>query len=302
MSALRDKLIKNTKLKYTSVLSDSQILKDNTMIDIGIPGVNLALSAELDGGLTSGVTVIAGPSRHFKSGFALLMVAAFLRKYQDGIVLFFDSEFGMPEAYFNTFQIDRDKIIHIPITDIEQLKFELVSQLNAIERGEHIMIVVDSIGNLSSKKESEDAAKGSGAADMTRAKELKSFYRIITPHLKLKNIPFIGINHTYKTMELYSKDIISGGCVVKDTEIQTVNGLVKIQDLIEGDVIITNYGNNSISHVWTPETLDNGYPECYEIEFEDGHTIICSETHKFLINGKWIEAKDIVTGMDCQTI
>jgi hypothetical protein len=73
------------------------------------------------------------------------------------------------------------------------------------------MIVIDSIGNLASKKEVEDALDGKSVVDMTRAKGIKSLFRMVTPHLNLKDIPMVTINHTYKTLELYSKDVVGGG-------------------------------------------------------------------------------------------
>ena len=73
------------------------------------------------------------------------------------------------------------------------------------------MIIIDSVGNLASKKEVEDALKGSSAADMTRAKQLKSLFRMVTPHLTLKDIPMVVVNHIYMTQEMYSKPIVSGG-------------------------------------------------------------------------------------------
>jgi hypothetical protein len=74
-----------------------------------------------------------------------------------------------------------------------------------------LIVVIDSIGNLASKKEVEDALDGKSVADMSRAKQIKSLFRMITPHLSLKDIPMIVVNHTYKTMELYSKDVVGGG-------------------------------------------------------------------------------------------
>ena len=73
------------------------------------------------------------------------------------------------------------------------------------------MIIVDSIGNLASKKEVEDALEGKSVADMTRAKQLKSLFRMVTPHLNLKDIPMVVVNHTYKEMSMYPKDIVGGG-------------------------------------------------------------------------------------------
>jgi RecA/RadA recombinase len=173
--------------------------------------INVALSGSVDGGLTPGLTMLAGPSKHFKTGFALLMASAFLKKYKDGVVLFYDSEFGTPQAYFNTFGIPFDSVVHTPITDIEELKFDIMQQMKELTRGEHVMIVIDSIGNLASKKEVDDAMDGKSVADMSRAKQLKSLFRMITPHLTLKDIPMVVINHTYKTIEMYSKDVVGGG-------------------------------------------------------------------------------------------
>jgi hypothetical protein len=73
------------------------------------------------------------------------------------------------------------------------------------------MIIIDSVGNLASKKEVEDAMKQSSAADMTRAKQLKSLFRMVTPHLTLKDIPMVVVNHVYMTQEMYSKAVVSGG-------------------------------------------------------------------------------------------
>ena len=54
------------------------------------------------------------------------------------------------------------------------------------------------MGNLASKKEVEDAEAGKSVADMSRAKAFKSLFRMVTPHLTLKDIPLIVVNHTYK--------------------------------------------------------------------------------------------------------
>jgi hypothetical protein len=86
-----------------------------------------------------------------------------------------------------------------------------MKQLTALERGERVMIVIDSIGNLASKKEVEDALNEKSVADMSRAKQLKSLFRMITPYLTLKDIPMVVVNHTYKEIGLYPKDIVGGG-------------------------------------------------------------------------------------------
>ena len=209
--SLKEKLIKNSTIDLTSTLTDSKIFAKKDMIPTSVPMINVALSGSVDGGLTPGLTMLAGPSKHFKTGFALLLASSFLKKYKDGVILFYDSEFGTPQDYFNTFNISFDSVVHTPITDVEELKFDIMTQLKNIERGDKVMIVIDSIGNLASKKEVEDALDQKSVADMSRAKQLKSLFRMITPHLSLKDIPMAVINHTYKEIGMFPKDIVGGG-------------------------------------------------------------------------------------------
>lgn len=209
--SLRDRLIKNSTIDFTATLTDSKIFGKKDMIPTRVPMINVALSGRIDGGLTPGLTVLAAPSKHFKTAFSLLLASAFLKANPDGIILFYDSEFGTPESYFTSFGVPLESVVHTPITDIEQLKFDVMQQLSEIKRNDKIMIVVDSVGNLASKKEVEDAMKQSSAADMTRAKQLKSLFRMVTPHLTLKDIPMVVVNHVYMTQEMYSKAVVSGG-------------------------------------------------------------------------------------------
>jgi RecA/RadA recombinase len=209
--SLIDKLKKNTTIKDSEILATSKFFTKKDMIPTTVPAINVALSGRLDGGFVPGITMWAGPSKHFKSLFSLLMAKAYMDKYKDAAILFYDSEFGTPINYFETFGIDMKRVIHTPVKDVEELKFDIMKQLQSIERGERIMIVVDSIGNLASKKEIDDALEQKSAADMTRAKQIKSLFRMITPHLNLKDIPMVVVNHTYKTMEMYAKDVVGGG-------------------------------------------------------------------------------------------
>ena len=211
MSDLLNKLRKNTTIKDSDILSDSKFFNAKDMIATTIPAINIALSGKINGGFVPGLTIWAGPSKHFKTSFSLLMAKAYMDKYQDAVMLFYDSEFGTPQSYFDSFGIDTSRVLHTPITDVEQLKFDIMHQFEEIKRGDHVIIVIDSVGNLASKKEVEDALKQNSAADMTRAKQLKSLFRMVTPHLNLKDIPLIVVNHTYQTQEMYSKAVVSGG-------------------------------------------------------------------------------------------
>lgn len=209
--SILEKLKKNSTIKETEILNKSKFFSKKDMIQTSVPMINVALSGSLEGGLTPGLTVFAGPSKHFKTAFSLLLAKSYMEKYEDSVVLFYDSEFGSPQSYFDSFGIDTGRVLHTPITDIEQLKFDIMSQINNIERGDRVIIVVDSVGNLASKKEVDDALEGKSVADMTRAKQMKSLFRMVTPHLTIKDIPMVVVNHTYQEIGLFPKQIVSGG-------------------------------------------------------------------------------------------
>ena len=210
MNPLLERIKKASKTEHADLLATSKLF-EQSMVKTEVPMFNVALSGSIDGGLTSGITCIAGPSKHFKSSYGLFICSSFLKEHKDSVILFYDSEFGSPKDYFSSFNIDNQRVFHTPITTIEDLKFDLISQLNNFNRGDKVIIMIDSIGNLASKKEVDDAINEKSVADMTRAKALKGLFRMVTPLLKMKNIPIIVINHTYKEQSLYPKDIVSGG-------------------------------------------------------------------------------------------
>jgi RecA/RadA recombinase len=209
--SIMDKLKKNSRLGHTEILSESKFFTEKEMTPTNVPMVNVALSGSTEGGLAPGLTVLAGPSKHFKTSFALLMAAAYLNKHDDAVMLFYDSEFGSPQSYFTQFGIDTSRVLHTPITNVEELKFDLVHQLDNIDRQDKVIVVIDSIGNLASKKEMEDALNEKSVADMSRAKALKGLFRMTTPYLAMKNISLLAVNHTYKEIGLFPRDIVGGG-------------------------------------------------------------------------------------------
>ena len=241
---LMDRLHKAGSIKSTQ-LTKSSLFTEKDVIPTAVPMVNVALSGKLDGGLTNGLTVLAGPSKHFKTAFGLLMMKAYMDKYPDAICLFYDSEFGTPEHYFSSLKIDTDRVIHIPIKNVEELKFDLVKQLEEIGTEDRVYVMIDSIGNLASKKEVDDARDEKSVADMTRAKQLKSLFRMVTPYLAMNDVPLVAVNHTYQTQEMFSKAVVSGGTGVyysadniwiigrqqekKGTEIEGYNFIINVE-------------------------------------------------------------------------
>ena len=207
--SIMEKLKKNSKIKTTDVLSESKFFNEKSFTPTDVPMVNVALSGDVDGGLSAGLTVLAGPSKHFKTSFALLMAGAYLKQHPQAVMLFYDSEFGSPQSYFEQFGIDPARVLHTPITNVEELKFDMIGQLEELSREDEVIVVIDSIGNMASKKEMDDAINEKSVADMSRAKALKGLFRMATPYLTMKNIPLIAVNHTYKEIGLLVVVLVS---------------------------------------------------------------------------------------------
>ena len=211
MNPLMKKLLAASPTKNAAVMSESIFFNKKDVIPTDIPIINLAFSGELNGGLTTGLSLLAGPSKSYKSLASLVCVRAYFKKYPDAIAILYDSEGGMSPEYLKSQGIDPSRVIHVPIEHLEMLKYDIVRQLKEINRGDKVIFVIDSIGNTGSLKEIEDALDEKSVAEMARAKIIKGLFRMVTPSLVAKDIPCIAICHTYSTMEMYSKQIISGG-------------------------------------------------------------------------------------------
>lgn len=211
MTSLLDRLLKAGDNKLADVAASSKFFEPKDVVQTDLPVLNIAFSGSLDGGVAPGLTVIAGKTKCYKTLISLYCMRAYLDKYPEGVAVLYDSEFGITVQYLRDTGIDPSRVIHIPVADIEEFKFDVVARLGELTPKDRVFIMVDSIGNLASKKELKDAEEGNSAQDMSRAKSLKSLFRIITPKLNILNIPCVIINHVYDTQETYSKPVVSGG-------------------------------------------------------------------------------------------
>jgi hypothetical protein len=296
---LAQRIIANSPTKHVAILSESVMFKDKDIIPIDVPIINVAFSGTLDGGLSSGLTLLAGPSKSFKTCLALLCTKSYLDKYKDAVCIYYDSEGGSTPAYLKSMGVDPTRVVHIPIEHMEMLKFDLVRQLKELNRGDKVIIVIDSIGNTASLGELENALEEKTKAEMQRAKSIKGLFRMVTPSLVTKDIPCLTICHTYSEMTLYPKQIISGGCLVAGTKVTMFDGSFKsVEDVLVGDLVQTLEGAKPVTNVWNPNTLENGTPECLELTFDDGFKVVCSETHPFLTTTGWITASKLTPDHD----
>jgi hypothetical protein len=229
---IMDTLLKNSSSPFARELKNS-FVTDNSDLNYptDVPMMNVALSGSMDKGISSGITIFAGPSKHFKSLYSLKMLDAWFADKDpkdDYACLFYDTEYGITEDYLKQFPNiakNLDKIVHIPVTSVEELRHESAKQVEALYdtyRDEYkkspktakrpdVFILLDSIGQVASNKETDDAVNGKDTTDMTRAKAVKSFFRILTSKVKMLGIPMVVVAHTYQTLEMFSKAVVSGG-------------------------------------------------------------------------------------------
>lgn len=297
--SLLDKLMKSgSDSVKASILSQSDFFNEDKGIATEIPALNIALGGAIDTGLKSGLLMVSGQSKSFKTCISLYLVAAYLKKHKDAICIFYDTEFGSTPSYFKNFGIDIDRVLHIPIEHIEQLKFDIVNRLKEVTKKDKVIVFVDSVGNIASKKEVEDALEEKGAADMTRAKALKSLWRITTPMFKMRDIPCIAINHIYLEQSLYPRAIVSGGSggIYSSNDIWIIS---KSQEKDGGDLIGFTFTINieksrqviEKSKIPLLVTFDGGinkYSGILDLAMESGHVVKPS-------NG-WYQLVDKSTG------
>jgi RecA/RadA recombinase len=223
--SLKDKLMSLTKIQDAAFLDESDVFGVTETIPTNIPIMDIALSGDLDGGMLSwGMLQIAGPSKNFKTLYGLILCKSFLEANPDGYILFYDNEGGAGPSYFKAVGIPTDRVIHIPFNTIEMVKNDIAYKFegdmdaktgkfkgNGLQKGDKVMIFVDSIGNAASRKEAEDSATDKGTKDMTRAASLKSFGRVITPHLMSKQVPMVIVNHVYDKLDGSGGLVVGGG-------------------------------------------------------------------------------------------
>lgn len=214
-----DNLKKISGNPYTFNLADTDnpyVVKE--WIDTDCFILNAILSdGDIFRGLPLGKRIqFAGESSTAKSLFTAYIVKAFLEKKENSRVVFFETEGSSISDMAIQLGIDRSKIMILPVSSVEEFKNQVIRILESMmetKERENFMFVVDSLGMLGSMKELNDALEGSDKADMTRAKQIKSSFRLATLKLTLTQTPMIIVNHTYADTKpsFVPQQIVGGG-------------------------------------------------------------------------------------------
>lgn len=186
-------------------------------IDIGSYILNLAMTGNIFGGIPNNRAVeLMGPSGVGKT-FVMLCAARNAQK-MGYYIYWYDSENAVDKKLMEQFGLDTSRVWYEPCNTVESFRTSTTNltgklidaQRNGMEIPK-VMVFLDSIGNLGTIKELTDAEEGNQKEDMTRAKRIKSLFRILMTRMAEVKIPFVYSNHVYKTTDFMAAWVGSGG-------------------------------------------------------------------------------------------
>lgn len=189
-------------------------------IDTGSYILNAALCGSIYGGVPNNkITAFAGESATGKTFFVLGVLKQFLDDNPDGGVIYFDTEAAVTKQMMESRGIDISRVVISEPQSIEEFRTNAVRMLESYmesSKNPPMMMVLDSLGMLSSEKELEDTASGKNARDMTKAQLLRGTFRVLSLKLAKANVPLLVTNHVYEVVGSYvpTKEI-SGGSGLK---------------------------------------------------------------------------------------
>lgn len=245
MSDFLNKIIKNSGNKFASVVENGLDGSDVTgFTDTGSMMLNALLSGSLYGGMANNkIVALAGEAATGKTYFTIGILSQFLRDNPDGYVLYFDTEQAVTSDMFISRGVDAKRVAVFPVATIEEFRHQAITIVDKYLEEDEIdrkpmMIVLDSLGMLSTSKEMNDTAEGKETRDMTRAQIVKSTFRVLTLKLGKAKIPMIMTNHTYDVVGAYIPTKEMGGGTGLKYAASTIVYLSKKKDKDgDGDVV-----------------------------------------------------------------
>ena len=223
MSNFLKDIIKDVGNEYASLVSDGIDSADVTnFIDTGSYSFNALLSGSIFGGLPGNkITAIAGEAATGKTFFALGICKNFLDKDKEAGVIYFESESAISKEMIVSRGVDATRMVIVPVATVQEFRNQSIKVLDKYleqpeDKRKPLMLVLDSLGMLSTTKEMEDTAEGKETRDMTRSQIVKSTFRVLTLKLGRAKVPMIMTNHTYDVIgSMYPQKEMGGGSGLK---------------------------------------------------------------------------------------
>jgi len=250
-----------------------------------------------------------GVSSH-NSGKSYLLAKAIAEAQKEGyMVAVLDSEQAISQDYLEKVGVNFDPsmLITVQVQTVEQTQDMLIEVLTNVKEEQRslgntqdlkLMLIVDSLGMLTSSKALNNAESGHHAADMgTKAKALTNMFNQVVQKVGITDTVCLMANHgAYQVGVLYPQLVPKGGqCLVAGTKVQTDKGLKSIENIEIGDEVKTHFDRyRPVEKLFQFDNLD-----VLELELDNGQIIKLTPEHKMLIEREgqkqWIEAQFLTT-------
>jgi RecA/RadA recombinase len=239
-------LVEQLKDEDTKILADGGASAEYSgCIDTGSYALNAVLSGSIYGGVPNNkVTAFAGESSTGKTFFVLGIVKQFLDANPEGGVIYFDTEAAVTKSMMETRGVDTKRVVISEPDTIQKFRhtaLQIIEKYGSQPEAKRkpMMMVLDSLGQLSSTKEMEDTAEGKETKDMTKSATLKATFRVLNLKLAKIGVPLLVTNHVYDVVGAYipTKEM-SGGSGLKYTA-STIVFLSKRKDK-DGTEVVGN--------------------------------------------------------------
>ena len=246
MSDFFANLVEQLKDEDTTILADGTSSAEYSgCIDTGSYALNAVLSGSIYGGVPNNkVTAFAGESATGKTFFVLGIVKQFLDANPEGGVIYFDTEAAVTKGMMEQRGIDPKRVVVSEPDTIQKFRhtaLQIIDKYTAQpeDKRKPMMMVLDSMGQLSSTKEMEDTAEGKETKDMTKAATIKATFRVLNLKLAKIGVPLLVTNHVYDVVGAYipTKEM-AGGSGLKYTA-STIVFLSKKKDK-DGTEVVGN--------------------------------------------------------------
>jgi RecA/RadA recombinase len=255
------------------IIIDNEI-KEKVFISTGVYVLDAALSSRLlGGGVENGrIFTLAGDSGTGKS-YVALSIAKNAQKMGFG-VMYIDTEHAIEVEQLPGYGVDTspDKWILVRTNKVEDINITLTQMLDSLKdeklSGAEVapmLIILDSVGQMSSNKEKNDLIAGDLKVDMTRAKALAALFRSINSDLGFLGIPMVVCNHVYLEQgNMFPQEILKGGkALVYSSSVIGMLSKAKLKTGEEGEM---DLGQSGI--VVSFKTVKNRLAKPKKIKFE----------------------------------
>tara|TARA_B100001093_G_scaffold128844_1_gene121340 strand:- start:18577 stop:19641 length:1065 start_codon:yes stop_codon:yes gene_type:complete len=218
MSDFFRNLVDDIKDDDTSIAADgAQSAEFSGTVDTGSFILNAALSGSLYGGIPNNkITAFAGESATGKTFFVLSCVKSFLDNNPTGGIVYYDTEAAVTKEMMESRGIDTKRVIIAEPDTIQKFRHHALKVIESYDKSPEtsrppMMMVLDSLGLMSTTKELEDTNDGKETRDMTKAQVIKATFRVLTLKLAKVKMPMIVTNHVYELVGSYIPTKEMGG-------------------------------------------------------------------------------------------